>query len=51
LRLTAIAGMSVALDPTLTGCEISAAEAKELRLVSRVVPPDGLMAAAEATRG
>jgi enoyl-CoA hydratase len=33
--LTAIAGISVALDLTLTGREISAAEATELRLVSR----------------
>jgi enoyl-CoA hydratase/carnithine racemase len=49
VRLTAIAGIGVALDLTLTGREVSAAEAKELRLVSRVVPPDALMTSAEET--
>jgi len=49
VRLVAIAGIGVALDLTLTGRELSAQEAKELRLVSRVVPAEGLIAAAEET--
>lgn len=49
VRLAAIAGIGVALDLTLTGREISADEAKELRLVSQVVPPEELLPAAEAT--
>jgi enoyl-CoA hydratase/carnithine racemase len=49
VRLVAVAGIGVALDLTLTGREVSAAEAKELRLVSRVVPPDRLMETAEET--
>lgn len=49
VRLVAVAGIGVALDLTLTGREVTAAEAKELRLVSRVVPPGALMSAAEDT--
>lgn len=49
VRLVAVAGIGVALDLTLTGREVTAAEARELRLVSRVVPPGALMPAAEET--
>jgi len=47
VRLIAIAGLGVALDLTLTGREVSAEEAYRLRLVSRVVPREDLMATAE----
>jgi enoyl-CoA hydratase len=49
VRLVAIAGIGVALDLTLTGRELSAGEARELRLVSRVVPADELMQVAQET--
>lgn len=49
VRLVAIAGIGVALDLTLTGREISAQEALSLRLVTRVVPSENLMQAAEET--
>jgi enoyl-CoA hydratase len=48
-RLIAVAGMGVALDLSLTGREIDAAEALRLGLVSRVVPRELLDAEAEAT--
>ena len=47
VRLVAIAGMATALELTLTGREVAAEEALRLRLVSRVVPHDELMAVAE----
>lgn len=47
VRLAAIAGMAVALDLSLTGREISAEEALRLGLVTKVVPADQVMAAAE----
>jgi enoyl-CoA hydratase/carnithine racemase len=47
VRLVAIAGIGTALDLTMTGREISAEEAHYLRLVSRVVPHEDLMPAAE----
>ncbi|MDX9788130.1 MAG: enoyl-CoA hydratase-related protein [Desulfobacterales bacterium] len=47
VRLIAIAGVATALDLTLTGREISAEEAYRLRLVTKVVPQEGLMATAE----
>lgn len=49
VRLVAIAGIGVALDLTLTGREVSAQEALALRLVTRVVPSENLMQAAEET--
>jgi enoyl-CoA hydratase/carnithine racemase len=48
VRLVAIAGMGVALDLTLTGREVSAQEALQLGLVSRVVPASELLASAQA---
>ncbi|MCG8632180.1 MAG: enoyl-CoA hydratase/isomerase family protein [Desulfobacterales bacterium] len=47
VRLAAIAGMGTALDLTLTGREVDAAEAYRLGLASRVVPGENLMATAE----
>ncbi|MEN6439476.1 MAG: enoyl-CoA hydratase/isomerase family protein [Syntrophobacter sp.] len=47
VRLIAIAGLGAALELTLTGREVSAEEAFRLRLVSRVVPREDLMATAE----
>jgi len=47
VRLLAIAGLGVTMDLTLTGRKIDAEEALRLRLVSKVVPHDGLMEAAE----
>ena len=47
VRLLAIAGMATALDLTLTGREVGAAEAFRLGLVHRVVPHEDLLAAAE----
>jgi len=49
VRLVAIAGIGVALELTLTGREVSAEEALRLGLVSRVVPPEQLLGAAEET--
>lgn len=46
-RLVAIAGIATALELTLTGREVSAEEAYRLRLVTKVVPHDDLMASAE----
>ncbi len=47
VRLLAIAGMATALDLTLTGREVDAAEAFRLGLVHRAVPHDDLLTAAE----
>jgi enoyl-CoA hydratase/carnithine racemase len=47
VRLVAIAGIGVALDLTFTGREVTAQEALALKLVSRVVPHDELLPAAE----
>jgi len=47
VRIVAIAGLAVALDLALTGRMITADEAYRLGLVTRVVPDDQLMAAAE----
>lgn len=47
VRLVAIAGIGVALDLTLTGREVTAAEAHRLQLVTRVVAAEDLMATAE----
>ena len=49
VRLVAVAGVGVALDLTLTGREVSAQEALGLRLITRMVPPEELMPAAEET--
>lgn len=49
VRLVAVAGIGVALDLTLTGRKVSAQEALTLRLVTRIVPPEELMQAAEET--
>lgn len=49
VRLVAVAGIGVALDLTLTGREVTAREAKELRLVTQVVPAADLLGTAEAT--
>lgn len=48
VRLVAIAGLATALELTLTGREVSAAEAYRLGLVSQVVPAPELLATAEA---
>jgi enoyl-CoA hydratase/carnithine racemase len=47
VRLVAIAGLATALELTLTGREVSAEEAYRLRLVSKVVPHENLMAEVE----
>lgn len=47
VRLVAIAGVGAALDLTLTGREVSAEEAYRLGLVSKVVPHEELLPAAE----
>ncbi len=47
VRLLAIAGLATALDLTLTGREVDAAEAYRLGLVHRVVPQENLLTAAE----
>jgi len=47
VRLVAIAGLATALELTLTGREITAEEARRLRLVTQVVPHDDLMGTAE----
>jgi enoyl-CoA hydratase/carnithine racemase len=47
VRLVAIAGIATALDLTLTGREVDAAEAFRLGLVHKIVPHENLMAAAE----
>ncbi len=47
----ALVGLRVALDLILTGRTISAAEAKDLGLISRVVPDDALAAGVEGLLG
>jgi len=47
VRLVAIAGLATALELTLTGREVTAEEAYRLRLVTKVVPQENLMATAE----
>jgi enoyl-CoA hydratase len=47
VRLVAIAGLATALELTLTGREVTAEEAYRLRLVTKVVPHENLMATAE----
>jgi enoyl-CoA hydratase len=47
VRLVAIAGIATALELTLTGREVTAEEAYRLRLVTKVVPHENLMASAE----
>jgi enoyl-CoA hydratase/carnithine racemase len=47
VRLVAIAGLATALELTLTAREVSADDALRLGLVSKVVPHDRLMEAAE----
>lgn len=47
VRLVAIAGLSTALDLSLTGREVTAEEAYRLQLVNKVVPHENLMATAE----
>ena len=47
VRLIAIAGLATALELTLTGREVTAEEAYRLRLVTKVVPQENLMAMAE----
>lgn len=47
VRLVTIAGVGTALELTLTGREVSAEEAYRLRLVSKIVPHEDLMATAE----
>lgn len=49
VRLVAVAGIGTALDLTLTGRPVDAVEARQLHLVSQVVPRDQLMAAADTT--
>ena len=49
--LPRVVGMSVACEMSFTGDVLNAAEAKEVRLVSRVVPHDELMDAARALAG
>jgi enoyl-CoA hydratase/carnithine racemase len=48
VRLLAIAGLGVAMDLTLSGRQVNAEEALQLRLVHKVVPPENLMEEAEA---
>lgn len=47
VRLVAIAGIATALELTLSGREVPAEEAYRLRLVTKVVPHESLMASAE----
>ncbi len=49
--LPRVVGMSVACEMSFTGDVLNATEAKEVRLVSRVVPHEELMSAAEALAG
>jgi enoyl-CoA hydratase/carnithine racemase len=49
--LPRVVGMSVASEMSFTGDLLNAQEAKEVRLVSRVVPHEELMAAAQALAG
>ena len=49
--LPRVVGMSVACEMSFTGDLLNAQEAMEVRLVSRVVPPEELMAAARALAG
>jgi enoyl-CoA hydratase/carnithine racemase len=48
VRLTAIAGVAVALELTLTGREVPADEAFRFGLVNKVVPADQVLSTAEA---
>jgi enoyl-CoA hydratase/carnithine racemase len=48
VRLLAIAGLGTATELTLTGRQISAEEALQLRIVHKVVAPEDLQAEAEA---
>ncbi len=47
VRLLAIAGLGTALELTLTGRQVSAEEALQLRLVHKVVAPEDLLVEAE----
>jgi enoyl-CoA hydratase len=47
VRLVAIAGLATALELSLTGREVTAAEAYRLKLVNKIVPHEDLMATAE----
>jgi enoyl-CoA hydratase/carnithine racemase len=49
--LPRVVGMSVACEMSFTGDLLTPQEAREVRLVSRVVPPEGLMDAARAMAG
>jgi enoyl-CoA hydratase/carnithine racemase len=49
--LPRVVGMSMALEMSFTGETLDAAAAREARLVSRVVPHEGLMEAARALAG
>ena len=47
VRLVAIAGLATALELSLTGREVTVAEAYRLKLVNKIVPHEDLMATAE----
>jgi enoyl-CoA hydratase/carnithine racemase len=48
VRLLAIAGLGVAMDLTLSGRQVSAEEAFQLRLIHKVVSPENLLSESEA---